>query len=116
MKPTLVQQSLSGDIEVLTPLSAKEFLIFELLLTNYPEAVPFEYVLSAVSGKSVGECKHTYQWALNNKRLDEVMRNTRDFLSSIRVNRLPGFELDICAHQGFGYALVPRANRRAHVA
>ncbi len=100
--------SLVGEEEILEQqlLSPSEMYVIEALLKNYPEYCPYEVVLSAMTGKSIEQCREKVLWGLEEGAVDVVMRPVRNLLGRCRMKLRPfGIEIKSIVHMG--YLLVP---------
>jgi hypothetical protein len=100
--------SLVGEEEILEQqlLSPSEMYVIEVLLKNYPEYCPYEVVLSAMTGKSIEQCREKVLWGLEEGAVDVVMRPVRNLLGRCRMKLRPfGIEIKSIVHMG--YLLVP---------
>jgi hypothetical protein len=99
-------------------LSPSEMYVVEALLKNYPEYCPYEVVLSAMTGKSIEQCREKVIWGLDEGAVDVVMRPVRNLLGRCRLKLRPfGIEIKSIVHMG--YLLVPlkrKAGARVPVA
>jgi hypothetical protein len=87
-------------------LSPSEMYVIEALLKNYPEYCPYEIVLSAMTGKSIEQCREKVLWGLEEGTVDVVMRPVRNLLGRCRMKLRPfGIEIRSIVHMG--YLLVP---------
>ncbi len=96
-------------------LSPGEMYVIEALLKNYPDYCPYEIVLSAMTGKSIDQCREKVLWGIEEGTVDVVMRPVRNLLGRCRMKLRPfGIEVKSIVHMG--YLLVPlkrRAGTRA---
>jgi hypothetical protein len=91
-------------------LSPSEMYVIEALLRNYPEYCPYEVVLSAMTGKSIEQCREKVLWGLEEGTVDVVMRPVRNLLGRCRMKLRPfGIEIKSIVHMG--YLLVPLKRR-----
>jgi hypothetical protein len=91
-------------------LSPSEMYVIEALLKNYPEYCPYEVVLSAMTGKSIEQCREKVLWGLEEGTVDVVMRPVRNLLGRCRMKLRPfGIEIKSIVHMG--YLLVPLKRR-----
>ena len=100
--------SLVAEEEILEQqlLSPSEMYVIEALLKNYPEYCPYEVVLSAMTGKSIEQCREKVLWGLEEGAVDVVMRPVRNLLGRCRMKLRPfGIEIKSIVHMG--YLLVP---------
>jgi len=104
--------SLLGGEEILEQqlLSPGEMYVVEALLKNYPDYCPYEIVLSAMTGKSIDQCREKVLWGLEEGTVDVVMRPVRNLLGRCRMKLRPfGIEVKSIVHMG--YLLVPLKRR-----
>jgi len=87
-------------------LSPGEMYVIEALLKNYPDYCPYEIVLSAMTGKSIDQCREKVLWGIEEGTVDVVMRPVRNLLGRCRMKLRPfGSEVKSIVHMG--YLLVP---------
>ena len=87
-------------------LSPGEMYVIEALLKNYPDYCPYEIVLSAMTGKSIDQCREKVLWGIEEGTVDVVMRPVRNLLGRCRMKLRPfGIEVKSIVHMG--YLLVP---------
>jgi hypothetical protein len=76
------------------------------LIRMYPEYCPYEIVLSAMTGKSIEQCREKVLWGLEEGTVDVMMRPVRNLLVRCRMKLRPfGIEIKSIVHMG--YLLVP---------
>jgi hypothetical protein len=91
-------------------VSPSEMYIIEALLKNYPEYCPYEVVLSAMTGKSIEQCREKVLWGLEKGTVDVVMRPVRNLLGRCRMKLKP-FGLEVKSMINMGYLIIPLKRR-----
>ena len=87
-------------------VSPSEMYVIEALLSNHPDYCPYEAVLSAMTGKSLEQCRERVLWGLDEGAIDVVMRPVRNLLGRCRMKLRP-FGIQVRSMIHTGYVLVP---------
>lgn len=95
----------SQNIPVQQRFSPGEWLVLDLLLHSFPQAVEHDHLFALLHHISPQQSRRRLEAAQKNGQLRELLRPLREIITSLR-RKLRPFSLGIAVQQGSGYAII----------